>query len=300
MSKYLLAVLALLFLACKNSDFDDASKRNEDWAYWIDDKTGEGSWIRISNKTTVEDGVYYMFYYNGKIYEKGKLKDKKIIDTVFVYGINEELIRYKVITADTTREIYVKNGAFIEYYQNGSVYQKGTVTDNKFKDDWIRYYKNGQPEWVQDLVNNTGVVTWYFENGDIKDISNWKDDLEDGVSASFFANGQMDIKLNWKKGIKEGISEIWYESGVKKSIRYFKNDTLEGPYQQWTIKGQKEAEGTYIKGQFSGVLWLYHDNGAIAVRGNRKSDQLDGLWEKFDEKGNLIESFYFENGIKME
>ncbi|MBW3518625.1 toxin-antitoxin system YwqK family antitoxin [Flavobacterium sp. NKUCC04_CG] len=300
MTKYLLLVLALLFFGCKNSDFDDASKRNEDWVYWIDDKTGEGFWIRTGKETTAKDGVYYMFYYNGKIYEKGKLKDKRIIDTVFVYGINEELIRYKVITPDTTREIYVKNGGFIEYYQNGSVYQKGTVTDNKFKDDWIRYYKNGQPEWVQDFVNNTGVVTWYFENGGIKDISNWKNDLEDGVSTSFFANGQMDIKLSWKKGIKEGKSEIWYDSGIKKSIRYFKNDTLEGPYQQWTIKGQIEAEGIYVKGQFSGVSWLYHDNGAVAISGNRKSDKLDGLLEKFDEKGNLIKSFYFENGVRIE
>ncbi len=300
MTKYLLAVFALFLFACKNSDFDDASKRNEDWAYWIDDSTGEGSWIRIGRKTTVDDGVYYMFYYNGKIYEKGKLKDKKHIDTVFVYGINEELIRYKVITPDTIVETYVNNGAFIEYYQDGSVYQKGTVTDNKFKDDWVRYYKNGQPEWIQDWVNNRGIVTWYFENGATMSYSNWKDDVEEGESASFYGNGQMEMKINWKKGLKDGKSETWFDSGTHKSIRYFKNDTLNGPYQQWTDKGQMEAEGTYTKGEFSGTSWLYHDNGTVAVEGNRKGDQLDGLWKKFDEKGKLIESYYIENGVRIE
>ena len=37
----LFLIPTLLFTSCKEGDFNDESKRNENWAYWIDEDSGK-------------------------------------------------------------------------------------------------------------------------------------------------------------------------------------------------------------------------------------------------------------------
>lgn len=145
-----------ILIGCSKADINDESKRNENWAYWIDEDSGKASWIPITDETTVENGVYHLFYANGKLFEKGKLKDRKPIDTLYRYDEKENIIRYKIFANDTAYHFYLKDGLYEEKYQDGSIFQKGTVKNNQMSEDLIRYYTNGQIERVQEFINNTG------------------------------------------------------------------------------------------------------------------------------------------------
>ena len=61
MTKKLALLLLILIYGC-NADINDRDKRNENWVYWLDSKTGKSSWIPVSDQTTVKDGKYISFY----------------------------------------------------------------------------------------------------------------------------------------------------------------------------------------------------------------------------------------------
>jgi len=316
----LLLVISFLIFSCKNSDFDDASKRNENWAYWIDTNTGKASWIPIKNKTTVENGEYYLFYTDGKIFEKGKLRNGKPVDTIYRYDENENIIRYKIIQQDTSYHVYLKEGYYIEKYQNGSIFQKGTVKDNGFNDDWIGYYPNGQIEWMQEFKDKTGMVSWYYENGQISSIGNyvdgksegqtkiwhlngnleevsyWKNGLQDSIFTTYYKNGSLESKSYFKKGKFNGKSEDWFENGQIKVSSFYENGQLHGLFRQWKETGEIEVDGSYNYGKLKAKVYNYHANGLVSVEGYLNDKQLEGVWNLFDEKGKLIKIRYFENG----
>jgi len=317
----LFLILTLIFISCKEGDFNDASKRNENWAYWIDKDSGKASWIPITDETTVENGVYHLFYNNGKLFEKGKLKNKVHVDTVYRYNEQGEVIKYHIHQKDTILYVYLKDGDYLEKYHSGKTFEKGKLTNGVFNDDWVRYYENGQPEWIQEYVNGNGLVTWFFENGNIssksyrvnrkphgevkhwyengnlKEVSNWKNGIQENLSAFFYENGQVQSKSNFKNGNFYGKSEYWYENGQLKILSFYIDDVLDGPYKQWKENGKLEVDGAYNNNLLSGMVLKYHSNGSVAVKGFVKNSYTPfGIWKDYNEQGNLTKKRYFENG----
>ncbi|MDI9320946.1 MAG: hypothetical protein QM530_10825 [Phycisphaerales bacterium] len=75
--------MLILLIGCNAESGNDASKRNADWVWWVDEHTGKGEWIKSGDQTTVKDGKYTKFYFNGNVYSKGGLKNGVDIDTIF-------------------------------------------------------------------------------------------------------------------------------------------------------------------------------------------------------------------------
>lgn len=205
-----------ILISCKEGDFNDESKRNENWAYWIDEDAGKASWIPIADETTVENGVYHLFYANGKIYEKGKLKNKTNVDTVFRYDENGDIIKYQIYQKDTILYVYLKDGDYLEKYHNGKIYQKGKLTNGVFNDDWVRYYENGQPEWIQECTNGTGTVTWFFENGNVSSKEYRVNRKAHGEVKHWYENGNLKEVSYWINGLQNGLYSLYYENGALK------------------------------------------------------------------------------------
>ena len=57
-----------------------------------------------------------------------------------------------------------------------------------------------------------------FEDGKIRLISNWKDDLQNGDCETFHENGKLKEKDNWVNDKLDGKRESWYENGQKEQI----------------------------------------------------------------------------------
>ncbi|QSW89954.1 toxin-antitoxin system YwqK family antitoxin [Flavobacterium endoglycinae] len=323
MTKKLALLLLILIYGC-NADINDRDKRNENWVYWLDSKTGKSSWIPVSDQTTVKDGKYISFYSEGTIYEKGKLKNGKNIDTIYWYDQNEKLIHYALVKSGKFIQYYVNDGPYISYFQDGKVFEKGIVKNHKIKDQWTRYFNNGNIEWSIDFKDGTGLKTWYFEdgqisaktayiknklsgqnkhwfeNGQVKEISYWTNGMQTGLFECYFENGKLEQRTNWKNDEPEGLSERWYNNGQKKNIQFFKGGLIDGNGKQWHPNGKLQVDLNYISGKKNGKALKYHENGNLQVEGNYKNDEQDGVWKWYDENGKFIQKDIYVNGKLIE
>ncbi|MXO06832.1 toxin-antitoxin system YwqK family antitoxin [Flavobacterium sp. HBTb2-11-1] len=324
MTKRLLLLISILIYGCNKVDINDKSKRNENWVYWVDSKTGEAFWIPVSDQTTVKNGKYTSFYSKGTIYEKGKLKNGKKIDTIYWYDLNEKLIHYALAKSDTFTQYYVNEGPYISYFQDGKVFEKAIVKNHKIEDQWTRYYNNGNIEWANNLNDGTGKKIWYFENGQLshstdfvkgkidgkneswhkngqrKELSHWVNGIQNGLYESFYENGKLETRTNWLNGETEGKSEIWYENGQKKGIQFYKSGLTNGNYKLWHSNGKLRADMYFSMGKKNGKAVKYYENGNLQAEGFYKNDLEDGTFKWYDENGKLIKKTDFIDGKKID
>jgi antitoxin component YwqK of YwqJK toxin-antitoxin module len=320
MTRKLIIFISIFIYGCQGADIDDADKRNENWMYWTDKKTGESSWIPVGDKTTVKDGSFTSFYNNGNVFQKGKLKNAKRIDTIFNYDLNNKLIEYEIVKPDTLLHYYINEGPFISYLQNEKILEKGIVKNHKIGDEWTTYFKNGKIKWTQKLKDGTGFIRWYYDNGQtsiinykvkgkangqvkswfedgkIKLISNWKDDLQNGDCETYHENGKLKDKSNWLNDKLNGKRECWYDNGIKEQIEFYNNGVRDGQIIQWYSNGNKKATIKFINGETNGKAITYYENGEIKVEGNFNSGTKEGLFSYYEENGKIIRKQTFHNG----
>lgn len=243
---------SLIIFACndkKLADINDLEKRNENWVYWIDSETGESSWVPFGNNTTVKGGQFTLFYSKGAIYKKGRLENGKEIDTTFFFNPKEKLVAYTLHKSDTLIPYYINNGPYILYFQNGKVFEKGIVENHKQGKKWIRYYKSGKIDWTENPKNGKSIVHKYYENGKVKEICNWQNEIQDGLFELFYENGNKKEVSNWLKGKRDGKLETWFENGQKECEYFFKEGKLNGICRLYDEQGKLIKEATFINGQ---------------------------------------------------
>ena len=323
---FLIITFALItFYGCQNADIEDSSKRNENWVYWVDKTSGKASWIPVkSNETTLKDGIYTRFYKTGTIYQKGKLKNGKDIDTIYFYDLNEKLIQYSIVKPDTLIHYYLKNGPYISYSQDGKIFEKGIIENHQIGDEWTKYFDNGKIDLTKKLVNGTGWNYWYyrngqisdqiyhlngktngelkiwFENGQIREISNWKKGIQEGMYEVYYENGQLEEKVNWINGKRNGKLERWYKNGQKEQEIFFKNGQEDGDVLQWHQNGKTKAILKYISGKPDGKVTTYFENGQIKAEGFYKDGIRNGMFIEYDINGKTINKINYFNGEPKE
>ena len=320
MTRKLIIFISILIYGCQGADIDDADKRNENWIYWTDKKTGESSWIPVGNKTTVKDGSFTSFYNNGNVFQKGKLKNGKRIDTILNYDLNNKLLEYEIVKPDTLLHYYINNGPYISYLQNGKILEKGNVENHKIGNEWTTYHKNGKIHWTKKLKDGTGFKRWYydngqisninydfkgktngqikgwFKNGQIKEISNWNDDLENGPCETYYENGKPQEKANWKNDKLDGKRETWYENGQKEQVEFYNNGIRDGQILQWYSNGNKKASIKFISGEVDGRVINYYENGNVKSQGDFINGKHNGLFIWYDENGKVTKKLTYLNG----
>ena len=71
-----------------------------------------------------------------------------------------------------------------------------------------------------------GEWLWYFENGQLKYKSNFKDGKQEGEFLYYYENGQLWIKNNYKNGKLEGERLVYYENGQLEKTEIYKDAKL--------------------------------------------------------------------------
>lgn len=274
----------------KNDDINDASKRNENWVYFIDDQTKIGKWIPIGENTTVENGKYTLFYFNGNIMEKGVIKNKEKYDTIYSYDIDGKLFKRSYKTSDSTYEFY-RDGKYKTYTPKGVLMQVGEKRANLDVGMYINYYENGNKE--QENIRDTnslvqGVALWWYESGQLQSSEEYLNGELNGTSYKYFPSGQIESKRNYKIGIRDGIVETWYENGQQKAKCFYKNGKAEGEFIYWYENSKIKAKVTYQNNIKNGKYENYYENGQKYQSGFFNKDEKSGIWKEWDEEGNLL------------
>jgi antitoxin component YwqK of YwqJK toxin-antitoxin module/uncharacterized RDD family membrane protein YckC len=128
------------------------------------------------------------------------------------------------------------------------------------------YHENGELRFEGAVIESKkeGTCKWYYENGELSEVTVWHTDLFTGKMLMYHPNGQKSTEANALNGIKEGKATLWHDNGQVSEILYYSNDLINGEYIS------------------------YHPNGQIHEKGTFENSEKVGDWEKYDENGTVI------------
>lgn len=211
-------------------------KKNGPWIYYLDDG-------QISSKGNYYNGKkdgYWISYrdnniipsYDGQISSKGNykngkkegpwvsyaeqdgqlksignynngLKDGTWFELSYIWKNSKQLT--KIMTASIYKEIEVTNHMYKAEYKNGELVGTSlSYEDGKIRN--ISNYKKGG--WRH------GSLVRYYENGQIENKQNWKNNIKEGLEYQYFENGSLYFKGMFKNGKQNGYSYYYYEDGT--------------------------------------------------------------------------------------
>jgi len=235
------------------------------------------------------------------------------------------------ISKDVTKKTVQINGkeytldAF--YYDNRNIYSLGNFKDEKKTINvgpWIIFYSNTVVNAEGTFDNNgqkTGEWKYYYDDGVLKEVSNYKGGKADGPAKVYHPNGAVRYVYAMADGNIQGEAKIYNNAEVLETINQFKDSKLDGViktfYNSGTLKsevpyvnGLKEGkekvynklgtlvqEGEYKNGKYNGSYKTYHANGKVASEGMIKDDQEEGVWNHYYESGKQSVVANFKNGI---
>ena len=175
------------------------------------------------------------------------------------------------------------------YYINRNVkrlYQLKAGKLEALKTDW---YESGEKKSETNWKNGAqdGLFTFWHENGQKKGQENWMDGKLDGLSTFWYENGTKETEGHFKSGKPIGLQTFWYENGTKERQVNYKNGKIDGLNTSWYENRQKRTEGNFKDGKLDGISTFWHKNGQKGFENNYKSGVLHGL-----------STFWYEDGTK--
>ncbi|WP_295655444.1 hypothetical protein [uncultured Mucilaginibacter sp.] len=252
MKPYLLLLfVSAILTGCKDS-FDDASKRNENFVWWVDAKTDKGSWVPVKGSgVQIQNGVLTRFYSNGKVFSKFRLVNGVSVDTTLYYGMDGKPFASEFKKDGDTIMYFLHDGPLKTYAQKGYLTGEGNIQNHTYG-HWRKYYESGRLHVFYNLKNDTGSIENYYENGNRED-SNYR----------------------YKTSAESWNIRHWSETGKLQMASFFKN-TPTGYCEKYYWDGQLESRGEVLNGMRDGEIKAWFQNGKIKVIQHVIMDVLDG------------------------
>jgi uncharacterized protein len=258
--------------------------------------------VNIVTAQEVKDGYTKFYYPNGQISSEGNMKNGQpdgYWKTYYVTG---------VIKSEGLRRNFELDSAWSFYNQTGELIQKMDYKYGKKNGYSITYNYNSNPEGVVEskelYVNDKkeGTAFYYFDNGNLKELVNYKDGKKEGESKEYDKNGLLITLMQYHNNYlinREKINRInsnnektgkwinFYPDGrIHKEMNY-ENGLLNGLYKEYDSNGNM-------------ALVLKYENGKIIEKGDDSQEQeLLNVKRKFNENGNLIFSGSYKNDIPV-
>lgn len=302
MKAFIIFTALFILYGCNHSSINDADKRNENWTWFVDAKTGNGQWIPNTERHSknVPDGTYTQFYFNGNMRTIGEIINGKNSDTTYWCDLNGRFDFYDIqINESLTRYFNIKEGAKKIYSATGKIRQEGFVANHHIGDKWIDYYNNGNVQSTRNFIRDTGWFVNYYENGALKDSSYFEGKNNRFIIKEWFENGQISRSCEFKNGNFNGIRKTYYENGQIKDSCLAINGLKEGRAIDWYENGKIHQVCNYYHNKTTGEAISYYESGKIHVVTNMKDDMPEGEYKEFDEKGNVINDAFFKNGERI-
>ena len=216
-----------------------------------------------------------------------------------------------------------KTGYWEHYYDNGSVYMRGSFENRRRDGVWEWYdsegkllykelYKNG--DFIDELPiteskklfiprklsdNDSRYYEWNNEQP-IKDgvrINQYDPEgNKTGYWELYWDNGKLHSKGNYINGIEDGPWKTYHENGQLQRNGSYINGKRDGPWKTYHENGNLEFKGTYLDGMLNGDCEFYWYEGNLAGKGSYKDDKKDGIWEEYFHDGEFWYKGEYKNG----
>jgi antitoxin component YwqK of YwqJK toxin-antitoxin module len=310
MKNYVFVFIAILMFGCNAESENNTSKRNADWIWWIDEHTDKGEWIKSGNQTTVKDGSYTMFYFNGNVYSKGKLRNGAQIDTIFGYDLDGKLDCYDVIVSKDQKLFYVINdGPFIKYFPDGKKAIDGYIRNHKTGDYWKEYNKRSILIHETNFTDSPKYITKFYDDGTLKmqflgdvfysdSFHNW--DLNNGMKREYYSGGKLKKEEGLRNGKLDGMNTEYFENGqIKVKVEFLEGKPL-GLLNMWYENGNLKTSINFTNGNENGIGKTFFENGNTKMIANFKNGKIDGKMIQYDSLGRNPKVYLYKDGVEIE
>ncbi len=261
------------------------------------------------------NGLYFELHNNYNIKLEGFYKNGRKNGMFKYYTLNGELLKYEIWENDTL----VSNVKSSRLLVKRDVYFQGTL--KKEKSGFYLY--DSIPVGRHDFFNEKGELLnseifdyngkkvaeglfdaegkkfgkWieYHDNGIIKSIGFYKDDLPDGFWKYFDDSGRLVEQGNYKKGLITGVWEYYCENNNLRKISNFLDGKLDGITVEFDCNGDTILKVHYDYGLKNGNYFRKINN--VIEQGIYKEDKRINKWITYRTDGIPISEINYDNDL---
>ena len=283
--------------------------KNTDKGYYSDGKLAYIKELKIvKGEAPIQNGKYIEYYKNGQIKVQGHYKDGKRegeFKTFLRNSKNAGSIFYKngKIIKSTLINSMKDNASFsvltdINYNSNSH-----EIVTDEFPNGLLKQYFTFNKDGLLD-----GESRQYYEEGDIKSISPFKNNIANGTFISYYQNGNIKEKHTYKNGNEEGEGIFYYENGKLEEKYFMKNGKLDEEAINYFEDGKIKNKAIFKDG-VTLEEEIYKDNeirkntfknGEIVQQDIYSKNKILKAKKFFLENGKMKIISYYENGNKEE
>lgn len=133
----------------------------------------------------------------------------------------------------------------LTYYRNGELQSKIRYDSQGHIVESLIYYRSGhlksRQQWTDDH-SGTGVVTLYFQNGTVKEITNWIYGLLHGEFRQYFDDGKIKLSQPYENGCGVGPGKIFTRNGNIAELAISDNKCRLYFFSKWNEDGERELQ----------------------------------------------------------
>lgn len=194
----------------------------------------------------------------------------------------------------------LRQGYWINYYENGNKRFEGFFEDDKPIGTFTRYYSSKGIQSIMEFKEDgkTAYGKIYYNNGELAAEGKYVDRLKEEEWKYYSYYGlSLNYSENYQMGKKHGTSTIYFSDGKVSEVLNFKNDMEDGVWAQYFKDGKIYLKSTFKEGKIHGDYMQYHPNGMLHIKGMYVEDRSHGEWFFYDEEGEQLEKLDFVMGV---
>ena len=219
------------------------------------------------------NGPCTMYYPDGKKLMETRLRNNVSDDTIRIWNPMGFLMSEKQTKNGLIR------GRLREFYQTGilnsevvyndsglvlstqEMYANGLIKNiNRYlarnRYSWIKHGKqeswhaNGKPYNIYfcDSNKTIGAAYLYHPNGQLQELSYYKNGHRDSISSTFDSLGNIMYKNAYLKGVRHGKTESWWDNGQLKHSGWLNNEQYDSTWFFYNREGKQESIRNYKLG----------------------------------------------------
>ena len=240
--------------------------------------------VQGNNKDAKRDGEFKAFLRNGKSAGSVFYKDGKIIKSTLVNSMKDNASFS--LTTDINYNLN-SNEIITDEFPNGLLKQYFTFNKDELLDGESRqYYEEGDIKSISPFKNNVadGTFISYYQNGNIKEKHTYKNGNEEGEGIFYYENGKLEEKYLMKNGKLDGEAINYFEDGKIKNKAIFKDGV--------TLEEEIYKDNEIRKNTFK--------NGEVIQQDIYSKNKILKAKKSLLENGKMKIISYYENGNKEE
>lgn len=174
-----------------------------------------------------------------------------------------------------------------------------TVSAGKENGWYISYYNNGNiryKTYYKDGVEK-GQRKEYYQDGSLKGTKMVDGGVVSGSIITYHNNGKKETEAMYKNGKADGLWKVYYDTGEKKSEIPYSNDKINGVVKEFYKNGKLETIYNYVDGQMQGAAIWYFENGDKDIETNYKDGKQHGFRNLYYQDGGLKSSSLYNMDV---